>query len=145
MHVNILERVRCLLKTGIGLEHHVILIELGEDGGDLALSKGVIERVVDGLGKDSEAPGCVAVDDKVNLQTIGQLVRGDVAKLRQSFQLVDKTRYPQVQVVSVGRLERVLKLCAADAVFDSEVLHGLHVERDSRNVCQLWLQAANNV
>ena len=37
---------------GIDLQHHVVLVQLREDGGDLALAEGVVERVVDGLRRE---------------------------------------------------------------------------------------------
>ncbi len=40
----------------------MVLVELGEDGRDLALAEGVVERVVDDLGGDAQARGGVAVD-----------------------------------------------------------------------------------
>ncbi len=43
-----------LLKLGLGLEHDPVLIELGEERGDLALPEGVVERIVDGLRRDAE-------------------------------------------------------------------------------------------
>jgi len=43
-------------------KYHVILIQLGEDGRDLALSESVIQRVVDVLRQDAEARRGVAVD-----------------------------------------------------------------------------------
>ena len=79
MHVNVLERIRILRKLRINFEHHVILVQLGEDGGDLALSEGVVESVVDGLRQDAE-PGCgVAIDHQVSFQAAILLIRGHVA------------------------------------------------------------------
>ena len=52
--VNILEIEGIALIFGIDFEHDVILIELGEDGGDLALAIGIVEGVVEILGGDAE-------------------------------------------------------------------------------------------
>ena len=38
-----------LLELRLHFEHHVVLVQLREDGGDLALAEGVVERVVDRL------------------------------------------------------------------------------------------------
>ena len=65
MDVDVLEVVGTLLKTRIGLKNNVVLIELSENGGDLALAKGVIERIVDGLGKNAEPGGGVAIDYQI--------------------------------------------------------------------------------
>ena len=51
------------LERGLDFEHDVILVELGEHGGHLALAEGVVERVVDGLGQNAEAGSGVAVDN----------------------------------------------------------------------------------
>ncbi len=51
-----------LLELGLDLEHHAVLVGLGEDGRDQALAEGVVERVVDGRRRDAEAAGGVAVD-----------------------------------------------------------------------------------
>ena len=45
-----LQRIRDrLLKLRVHFQHHVVLVQLREDGRDLALAEGVIQRVVDGL------------------------------------------------------------------------------------------------
>jgi hypothetical protein len=47
---------------GVDLEHDVILIQLCEDGRDLALAEGVVEGVVEDFGRDAKARSRVAVD-----------------------------------------------------------------------------------
>ena len=61
-HIDILERIRALLEFGIDLHHYVILIDASVNGGDLPLAKGVVERVIDGAGRDAQAPGGGTVD-----------------------------------------------------------------------------------
>jgi len=82
LHVDALERVRIVLELGRDLEDHVVLVELGEDGRDLALAEGVVERVVDGLGQDGQARGEVAVDDQRGHEAAVLLIARHVAKLR---------------------------------------------------------------
>ena len=65
LHVEIVERGGIGLEVLPDLHDHVVLVELGEDGGDLALAEGVVERVVDVGHGDAEAGGGVAVDDEV--------------------------------------------------------------------------------
>ena len=45
--VDVVQRRRALLELGLHLEHHAVLVGLGEDGRDQALAEGVVERVVD--------------------------------------------------------------------------------------------------
>ena len=78
-HVDIFERVGILVERGIDFHDDAILIELGENGGDLALAKGVVERVVDISGEDAEAGSGVAVDDERCEEAVIQFVAGDVA------------------------------------------------------------------
>src|SRR6267143_2058944 len=57
--VNTLERIRVLLELRIDFEDDVILVELRKNRGDLTLAEGVVERVVNVGGKNSEARGGV--------------------------------------------------------------------------------------
>jgi hypothetical protein len=42
-------------KVRVNLQHHVVLVQLGKDNRNLPLAEGVIERIVDGLGKELPA------------------------------------------------------------------------------------------
>ena len=55
LDVDVVERVGVALELGSDLEDDVVLVQLGEDGGDLALAEGVVEGVVNVLGGDAEA------------------------------------------------------------------------------------------
>ena len=67
----------------LGFENDAVLVELGEDRGDLALAEGVVERVVDGLRQNVQPRGSLAVNVDGNLQAAGLLVAGDVGEFRQ--------------------------------------------------------------
>ena len=54
LHVDALERVGIFLVGGQDLEHHVVLVQLGVDGRDLALAEGVVQGVVDELRYDAQ-------------------------------------------------------------------------------------------
>ena len=60
------------------------------------------------------------------------------------LQLVDKFRGPQIQFIRVRIFQRVLELRAADAVFDRQVLHRLHVQRDAIDFFEFRLQAGGS-
>src|SRR3989442_3170439 len=81
------EGIGGLLEAGSDLEDDVGLGELGEDGGDLALAKRVVEGVVDGLGEDAEAGGGFAVDDERGLGGAVLVVGWEIVAPRQGPRL----------------------------------------------------------
>src|SRR6267143_2011487 len=85
LYVNVFQRIGILLELRIDFQNDVILVELSEDRGDLALAKGIVERVVNVGGKNAEARSGVAVDGDGSEETLVQLVAGDVAKFGQRF------------------------------------------------------------
>src|SRR6266478_4431389 len=81
--INILQRIWVLLKLRADLEHHVILIQLGEDSRNLALSERVVQNVINGLRQDTEPRSRVAVYYQICFQAIVLLVARDIPHLRQ--------------------------------------------------------------
>jgi lipase chaperone LimK len=77
-------------------------------------------------------------------QALHLLVAGGVAQLRQAAQFPQQFRREVVQLIGVGIFHGVLELRAAHAIFHRQVLHGLHEERDSRDVRQFRLQPPNH-
>src|SRR5580704_16062033 len=132
------------LKARQRFEHDVILVQLGIESRNLALAEGVVERVVDHVGGDAHARSCHAVDHQSLCQSTHLLVGGHVAQLRNTLEFFYEPRGPQVQFVQIGIFQRELILRAAHAVFDREVLHGLHVERHAVDLLNLWLQPADH-
>src|ERR1019366_8146248 len=61
---------RSLAKRGADFEHHVVLVELREDGGNFPLAVGVVERLVDGGWRNSQPRGGVAVKYQLGAQTL---------------------------------------------------------------------------
>ncbi len=80
--IDVIELARIALELRRHLQHHVILVELGEHGRDLALAERVVERVVDGRGRDAEARGGVAIDHQMRIQAVVLLIGRDIAQLR---------------------------------------------------------------
>ena len=70
MDVELVEGGRILLIARLQLEDDVMLIELGEDGRDLALPERIVDGVVDRLGGDAETSENVAVYLGLLTQTI---------------------------------------------------------------------------
>ena len=72
---------RILPERGLHFQHHVVLVQLREHGGDFALAVGVVERLVDGGGRDAQARGGVAVEHQPGAQTLHLLVAGHIASV----------------------------------------------------------------
>src|SRR5579863_4953711 len=144
-HINVVQVGRAALELRHHLEDDVILVELRVQGGDLALAKRVVERLIDHLGRDAHARSGDTVNDELFGQGAGLLIGGHVAKLGQLLELRHQNVGPMLQFNRVGILEGVLILRAADAVFDGQVLHGLHVEGDALDFFQRGLEPANDV
>src|SRR5215468_8648113 len=125
LDVDRLERVGILLVLRRHLEDHVVLVERRVDVGDLALAEGVVERVVDELGEDTETRGGVPVDDERGLEPAVLLVRRDVAQPLDGAELGEHARGKGVQLVEIRALQRVLVLRVAHAAADTHVLHRL--------------------
>ncbi len=143
---NTVQRRRTFLELRLDLHHHPILVRLSIDGRDQALAEGVIQGIVDRRRGDAEARGCIAVDCDIGLQTEILLVTGDICQFRGLAQACDQLRHPDAQFGSVGIFEGELILGAADAVFNRQVLHRLHVQRDVADLAiQFRLQAADDV
>ena len=140
-----LQILQTALELRFDFQHDPILVRLREDRRDLALAKGVIQRIVDRLRADAEARRRIAVDDQARLQAQILVVAGDIAELRQCLQLLHKARRPEAQLLRIGIFEAVLILRAADAVLDGQVLHRLHEERNALDVGQCRLQAADDL
>src|SRR6266566_1152351 len=68
--VKVFQRVRILLELRIDFQDHVILIQLREDGGDLALAVGIVKRVVDVRRKNSQARSGVSVNRERGQQAL---------------------------------------------------------------------------
>ena len=145
VHVNVLQRIRILRKLRVHFEHHVVLVQLRKNGGDLALPEGVVERVVDGLGQYAQTRRGIAINHQLGLQAAILLIGGDIAHGRQLAQLVDQSRGPDRQLLRVGIFHRILILGAADPIFHRQVLHRLHVQGDAVDLRQFRLQPADNI
>src|SRR5258708_18255442 len=130
-YVNVFQRMGILLELRIHFQDHVVLVELGKNGGDLPLAKSIVKRVVNVGGKNAEARGGITVDGDRSDEALVQLIAGDIAKFWKRFQFVDKARSPVSEFFGVNIFETVLELRAADAVFDSQVLDRLEEERDT--------------
>ena len=108
--VDRVERIWIRQKPGIRFEHDVMLVEPFVEGGDLALTEGVVKRAVDGGRRHAQSRSGIAVDDDVGLQAACLLVARDVAQEWVCAQLAQERVGPVVQLAQVSRLHRVLIL-----------------------------------
>ena len=114
------------------------------DGGHHALTECVVEGVVDGLGRDAEARGRVAVNHQRGGEAACLLVARDVLELRERPQFVQHQRCPVREFLWVCVLERVLELRSAKAAIDLQVLDRLQVDRDALQVRQFALEPVDD-
>ena len=123
----------------------MVLIRLGVERADLPLTERVVKGGVDLVGRDAQPRRSRAIDVQVHAYAVGLLIGCNVTHLRDSAQLGYKPVGPQVKFILVGVFERVLVLRAADAIIDSQVLHGLQVEVDTSDLVGTLLQPCKNV
>ena len=73
------------MKSRRHLQHHVVLIQLGEHGGYLPLSIRIVQRVVDHRRRDAKPGSGGAVVNQLCAETGNLLVARHIAKLRADF------------------------------------------------------------
>src|ERR1700722_18812693 len=113
--------------------------------GSLAPPEGLIQSVVDRRRSNPEPRRSPAIDDQRNRETTGLLVGRNVFQLGQTLELRYKSIRPVVELIGIRIFEGVLILRAAYAVVDRDVLHRLHIERNSLHVLQILLQPAHQI
>ena len=128
-------------KCRLRFEDDAVLIELGENGGDLPLAEGVVQRVVNRLraGYSAAKPGSRSTST-LNCNPPDLLVGGDIRQFGQALHLAEQFGRPFGQFRLVRILQGVLILRAADAAVDLHVLHGLHEKRNA--FAHLWSRRA---
>ena len=83
-----LECVRTLLKLRGHFHDHVVLIDGLIDGRNKALSKGVVEYVVDVLRRHAQPGGGIAIDHQAGFEALVLLVRIHIAQFWQCPQFL---------------------------------------------------------
>ena len=143
--IDLVQRVDVALQLGQDLHDDVVAVELSEVLRDLALAEGVIERVVDQLRLDAVTRRGIAVDRELQRRSLGLLIGGDVAQLRQRLHLVEHLRRPFVQFGEIGVLQGELELGARGAAAEADVLRGLHVELGALDLLELRPQPRDDL
>ena len=92
------------MKSRLGSWHDPILIQLRENGRDLALAKGIVERVIENLRRDTETRGGAAVYHQARQQPLVLLIVGDIAQHQQGLELLHEPGCPfaELQVLAHG-------------------------------------------
>src|SRR4029077_12180914 len=140
-----LEDLRARLELRRDLQHDVILVDAFVDVGDLPLSEGVAERVVNIQNVDAQAAGGVAVDNDGAFQPAHLLVGIDVAQLGDFSQALLKDGSPMSEIAEIVRLERVLILRGAAAAADAEILNGLQIQSGAGDSTRLGADARDDL
>src|SRR5207248_8703494 len=143
--VYVFERLWILLKLRISFEHDVILIQLGKNRGDLALSESVVKRIVDGLRQNAEPGSGITINHQVSFETTVLLITGHVAHRWQVPQFVHESRRPQGQFLSASVFHRVLIYLPANPTFHRQALHGFPIQSDAFHFAYTGLQSPNNL
>ena len=140
LDVDVVERVGTQLVLRIDLHDHEVLVEAGIHGGDLALTEGIVEDLIDGGGGDAEARCGVAIDDEGFGQSLILLIGGDVAQFRHGAHRAIEPRRPGVQLAEIFVGQRVLILRSAAAAADLNVLLRLEEKRGAGNAGEFSAQ-----
>ncbi|MNI37237.1 hypothetical protein D3C73_913210 [compost metagenome] len=126
-------------------QHHPVLVELGEDGRDLALAERIVERVVDGLHRHAQHAGLVAVDVQFQCAALVGQVVVDVGQFRALAQRLGQAVGLQCNLRAVHVRQRVLVLGGGHAGIQGHVLYRLQVQRHAGNAGDGLLQARQDV
>ena len=94
---------------------------------------------------DAETRRAVAVDGDVGGETVVFLIADHIRELGLLAKRREQLRRPCGQRRRVGAFQGELILRAADGVVESQVLHGLHVQRDAGDVGGLGLQPPDDI
>ncbi len=73
------------------------------------------------------------------------LIARNIGECGQLLQFGEHLRGIGIQFVGIRVFQRVLELSAADAVVHGQILHRLHVKRDSGDFRECRLQAADHI
>ncbi len=106
----------------------MVLIQLRVHGGDLALAKGIIERIVEHRGVDAEACRCITVDGQRGFEAAVLLITVDVSQYRQRAHFAQDAGGPFIELADVIALQGELVLRTAQASSHPQILEGLHEE-----------------
>ncbi len=130
---------------GCRFEHDTVLVGLRVNGRDLALSKGVAQRIVDGLHRDAETSGRDAIDGHPGDEAAVDFLRGDIPERRRGLQCIGHLFRPLGHFSHVRARKRVLIAGAARLRRDLNILDGLEVDDRAGNGPDRMFQALDDL
>ena len=145
MDIKLVERAQLGLEFRQHFQDQMVGVHLGEILGDLALTEGVIQRVIDHLRQHAEAGGLIAVDGQRGRGARDLLIGCHVTQQGQLGHFGQDARRPGVQLGQIGVLQRVLELRARQTATDIDVLTSLHRHLGAQCRCELRAQAGDDL
>ncbi len=128
LRVEKIEGVGTAFEFGRHFEDDVIVVELGEILGHLALAESIVENVIDLLRLDAVARRLVTVDDEAHRRARHLLVGGDVTQERDLAKPRQNLGGPRIELAEIRVLERVLIHGAGEPSAHPDVLRRLQVK-----------------
>ncbi len=133
-HMDILNGRRAQAEARGHLQHHLVLVGLGENGGNKALAQGVVQGVVYIRHADAQPSGRVAVDVQPGHAPRLLKVAGHMLQFGPLGQGPHHARRPELQLFAAQGFHAELILGARNAVLNGQILHGLHVQGQPRQM-----------
>ena len=86
------------------------MVDAAIHDGDFALTKGVVEHVIEGGHVHAEAIGSVAVDNELSGEAVILLVAIGILQLGNLLEAIEHDGRPMVELIEIVGLKRVLEL-----------------------------------
>ena len=140
------QRLRLAGKAGVGLHHDVILVQSLIDIGDLALAKGIIQRVVYGVHGHAKARGRVAVNGDIGIGAAVLLVDIHVGNFGGlGLQCFHHAITGGFELFGATGLQDILVSAGGLASASLQVLHRVQEQRYAPHAGQLGAQAGDHI
>ena len=145
LDVNLVEVTDRVAKLRGNLQHDPVLVKLGENHGNLPLTKGIVESVVYCFDGNVQPRGPRPINLHMQLEPAHLLIARHISELRKRSQLVDEPWSPLSEFGVAGILEDVLILRAARPSIDLEVLCRLEKRFDALNAAHSLAQTRDDL
>ena len=122
VEIDVLQAIRALPVLGRNLQYDVILVQLSVDNGDLRLSEGAVEGLIQRLRRDAKARGGGAVIADQLLQPAILRIAVHILEAGDLLHPGKQDRTPVCQIRHAIRLYGVLVHCVALSSSDAQVL-----------------------
>ena len=136
-HIDAVQRIQVGLEAGINFQHHVILVQLLVDDGNLPLAESVVEGIVDLRRRNTHACRCRPVNDKVRRQAAHLLIAVYIAQFRRRAKRIQQARSPAIQFIKILSGKAVLILRVGMSRSNLQILRRGEIERDAGNMLRV--------